>query len=83
MAIRPFQKKTEKREMDDFVCSRICYITFKPDVVVTYEVVHDQKNIYILKNVTTWKKFVSNCANLASQFQSEKIACVFSTYRFI
>lgn len=58
MAIRPFQKKTEKREMDDFVCSRICYITFKPDVVVTYEVVHDQKNIYILKNVTTWKKLL-------------------------
>ena len=61
-----------------FVCSRIFYITFKPDVVVNYEVVHDQKKIYILKNVTTRKKGKSNRTNLASQFQSEKIACVFS-----
>ena len=61
-----------------FVCSRIFYITFKPDVVVNYEVVHDQKKNIYFKKCYNQKKFVSNRTNLASQFQSEKIACVFS-----
>lgn len=60
-----------------FVCDRIWYTSFKPDVVVNYEVVHDQKK-NILKNLFQPEKFVSNSTNLASHFQVKKIACVFS-----
>ena len=39
-----------------FVCDRICYTSFKPDVVVNYEVVHDQKKN--LKNLCFNLKFL-------------------------
>ena len=59
-----------------FVCSRIFYITFKPDCKLRGGA-RSEKNIYF-KKCYNQKKFVSNRTNLASQFQSEKIACVFS-----
>ena len=60
------------------VCDRICYTSFKPDVVVNYEVVHDQKKKYLKNFMFQPEKFVSNSTNLASQFQVKKIACVFN-----